>query len=151
MRIIGFNFTKVLAERPEEYSKGSEISTNVEFKDIKKEETDFAKDSNEAIKVLFDFKVDYLKKENKKATNAQVVLSGFLVLLTSKDEAKTLLKDWESRQVSPSFQVPIFNFLLGRCSIRALQLEEELNLPLHIPMPKLKAESASAKADKAKK
>lgn len=142
MKIIGFNFTKVLAERPAEFSRGTEISTNVEFKDIKKEQTDLARDATEAIKVLFDFKVDYVNKDTKEPKGAEVVLSGFMILLASNDEAKTILKDWETKKLSAAFQVPIFNFILNKCSVHALQLEEELNLPLHIPMPKLKAEKS---------
>jgi len=156
MRIIGFNFTKVLAEKALGFSAGSEISTNIEFKNIEKEESDLTKESSEVIKLSFEFKVEYNKKETKEnkeknAKNGEIILDGIIILLASKDEAKTIFKDWEKKELQPSFKIPIFNFILNKCSIRALQLEEELGLPMHIPMPKLKTAAQEKDQDKDKK
>ncbi|MEM4259199.1 MAG: hypothetical protein QXS38_00330 [Candidatus Pacearchaeota archaeon] len=142
MRIIGFNFTKVSAERAADFVPGSEINTNIDFIEIEKEETDLAKDNNEAIRVSFQFNVFYRRKEKKEKEkgqkNGEISLTGFIILLAPKEEAKELYKYWKKKELPASFKVPIFNFLLKKCSTRALQLEEELNLPLHIPMPRLK-------------
>ncbi len=145
MRIIGFNFTKIAAERSPDFVAGSEINTNIEFTEIEKEETDLAKDNNEAIRVSFQFNVFYKNKDKEKSKkNGEISLTGFVILLASKDESKELLKDWKKKELSPTFKVPIFNFLLKKCSTHALQLEEELNLPLHIPMPHIKPSSSKS-------
>ena len=148
MRIIGFNFTKVGAERFSGKAMGSDRSTNIEFQNIEKEENNLAKDDSEMLKVSFKFSVIYGEKDKKDSSSAEVALSGFIILMANKEESEELQKAWKKKELSSSFRVPIFNFILKKCSIRALQLEDELNLPLHIPMPQLKIESAKEK-DKA--
>lgn len=145
MRIIGFNFTKVGAERFLERAMGPERSTNIEFQNIEKEESSLAKEDSEILRVSFKFSVIYGEKDKKDVSSAEVALSGFIILMAAKAESEDLQKAWKKKELSASFRVPIFNFILKKCSIRALQLEDELNLPLHIPMPQLKVESAKGK------
>ena len=53
MQIIGFNLTKVLAERSPDFTR-SAINTNIEFSNVEKEKVDLLKDA-EAIKISFKF------------------------------------------------------------------------------------------------
>ena len=138
MRVIGFNFTKVVGEKMKGFKPGFGISTNINFIDIEKEGTDIQKEDFEALRVSFNFSVLYLDKEKKDSKKAEVSLTGFIILMASKEESKNLLKDWSKKEISAGFRVPLFNFILKRCSTRSLQLEEELNLPLHVPMPQVK-------------
>lgn len=146
MRIIGFNFTKVSAERFLGKAMGADRSTNIEFQNIEKEDNRIAKDDSEMLKVSFKFSVIYGEKDKKDSSSAEVVLSGFIILMANKEESKDLQEAWKKKELSASFRVPIFNFILKKCSIRALQLEDELNLPLHVPMPQLKIGDAKEKA-----
>jgi hypothetical protein len=34
----------------------------------------------------------------------------------------------------------IFNFIMVKCNVKALYLEDEMNMPLHVPMPRLTKE-----------
>lgn len=136
MRIIGFNFTKVLAERAKTFKPG-EINTNIEFDDITEEETELAKDGSKAVRATFRFSVTYSEKDKKNSKMGEVSLTGFVILLSKEQEAEDLMKSWKKKELPQAFRLSIFNFLLKKCSTRALQLEEELNLPLHLPMPSL--------------
>ncbi len=140
MRIIGFNLTKVSAERFQGKTLGADRSTNIEFINIEKEENQIAKEDSEILKVSFKFSVVYGGKDKKEESSAEVILSGFIILMANKEESEDLQKAWKKKELSNSFRVPIFNFILKKCSIRALQLEDELNLPSHLPMPQLKME-----------
>ncbi len=137
MQIVGFNFTKVSAEKAADFTAGSEISTDIKFVDIAKEETDFAKEGSEAMKASFEFKVSYGKKEKKgkNPLNGDIILNGFIILMATGEEANDVQKAWKNKELPQNFKMPIFNFLLKKCSMKALQLEEELGLPLHLPMP----------------
>ena len=138
MRIAGFNFTKVVAERSPDFEVGSNISTNIEFVDIKNEETDITREDSNALRVSFKFSVSYNEKDKKDSNNAEISFLGFIIIITTKDEANDILKEWKKKALPNSFRVPIFSFILKRCSARALQLEDELNLPLHVPIPQIK-------------
>lgn len=142
MRIIGFNFTKVSAEKSPKFQLGTNINTDIEFTNIEKEETDLAKDGSDVLKVSFKFSVLYRDKDEKNikdSSKGEISLLGFVVLLASSEESKEILKDWKKKELSNAFKVPIFNFILKKSSVRAMQLEEELNLPLHVPMPQIKS------------
>ena len=50
---------------------------------------------------------------------------------------KVLKKDWKKKKFNHPVKLPLFNFIMEKCNLKALQLEEEVSLPFHIPMPKL--------------
>ena len=71
------------------------------------------------------------------ANYKMIELKGEIGLLPEPDELKEILKSWKKKQIADKFKTPLFNFIMSKCNIKALGLEDELNLPLHIPMPKL--------------
>jgi len=146
MRIIGFNLTKIMAKKePGLKINNLALGTNIEFADIVKEKSDITKGEFETLKVSFDFSIPYNEKDKKDSKKAEVALSGFMLLLTTLKESEEILKAWKKKELPASFRVPLFNFILKRCSTRALQLEEELSLPLHLPMPQLSVEKKEEK------
>ena len=161
MQVIGFNFTKIAAERPTELKKGP-INTNIEFLDLKKESVSLLKDMD-AVKISFGLSIDYnenseeqknvnnkeSKKENKKSKSfpsspqstpqAQIKFNGNIVLSVEKDELKDLEKSWKNKELPNATKIPLFNLILKKSSPKALQLQDELNLPSHIPLPMIKS------------
>lgn len=150
MKIIGFNFAKVSAEKSKEFKLGSKISTNIKFLDIEKEESGIIKEESETLRISFNFLVKYAdtEKQEKEADRSEVLLMGFIILMATREESKLLLDSWKKKELPVAFRVPIFNFILKKCSVRALQLEEELGLPLHISLPQLKASEKVQKEEK---
>ena len=142
MKIIGFGLTKVLAEKsPEIQLKNLSLGTDIEFIDMVEEKSEMVKEGSETLKVFFKFSVPYKEKDKKESKKGEVSISGFIVILAAQDEVKDALKAWKKRELPNEFRIPLFNFILRKCSIHALRLEEELGLPLHVPMPQLKAGS----------
>ncbi len=142
MQIIGFNFTKINAERSQ-ILKRSGINTNIEFTDLEKDKVDFLKEG-EVIKLSFSFSVKYESSEEKdkkksEDPSASISFKGMIVLSVSKEESKDLQKSWKKKELPPALQIPLYNFILKKCSTKALNLEEDLNLPPHIPVPQIKA------------
>lgn len=140
MKIVGFNFTKISSWRSPDF-KRTPISTNIEFKDIEKEKLEILTDQ-EALKVLFNFSIVYQDKEAKKEEDKQgeVSFEGFLVLVATKEEAKDIQKNWKKKKLSPALQIPLYNFILKKCTPKAVFLEDELNLPSHMPIPQVSAQ-----------
>ena len=140
MKTIAFNFTKVLAERPKKFKTGYRMSTNISFLNIEKEENAQEKEDAELIRVSFNYSVVYeIENEAKGSENSgEVSLTGFIMLIASKKEAKDLLDAWEKKEIPNTFKVQLFNLILRKCSVRALQMEEEMGLPLHMPLPQVR-------------
>ena len=51
---------------------------------------------------------------------------------------KEILKQWKNKKISEDFKIPLFNLILRKSNVKTLELEEEMGLPLHIPLPHLK-------------
>lgn len=151
MQVIGFNVQKILAERSPEFKK-SNINTNIEFTDIDKEKLDLLKDA-EALKFSFVFIITYddaeksqeksqdkpqeEKSKDSSSKQGEIRFEGNILLSATKDEAKDITKSWKKKQIEDNFRIPLINFILKKCSVKALSLEEDLNLPIHIPFPRI--------------
>ena len=126
MRIIGFNFTKINVEKKKDIEGKLEIKSNLSMEDIKKEKIALAGD---VLRFSFSFEIKY------SPDFANVLLEGDII--ASSLDVKKILKQWSKKKIDEDIKIPVFNFILSRCNVKALQLEEEFNLPLHIPMPRL--------------
>ena len=51
--------------------------------------------------------------------------------------AREVLKGWKDKENLEEFRMFMFNVILRKSNIKALELEDELNLPPHIPLPSL--------------
>ncbi len=138
MKIIGFSINNLSAKRSEDF-RNAGINTNVEFTNIEKEKVEFLKDE-EAIKINYKFYINYKKnQQDKESPNlAEVLIEGFLIVAVTKDESKDFLKSWKKKEVPQEKVYPLYNFILKRCSVKALQLEEDLSLPHHLQIPQIK-------------
>ena len=134
MKLIGFNFTKINAERyPKKESRGVKINTKIDLSEVEEVKSDvLKKDSLIAVKFLYeiDYSPDY----------AKITLEGNLVLAMEHKIAKNILKEWKSKKIQDELRAFVFNIIFKKANIKALQLEEELNIPFHMPMPSIKVE-----------
>ena len=129
MKIIGFSLTKISIERIEKIEGELKLDQNIDIKNIEKENIPISKD--EALKIKFNFSINYSKNV------AKVNFEGYLIILPEKDELKEILKLWKDKKIPNEIRIPLFNFIMNKCNIKALNLEDEMGLPLHIPMPRI--------------
>jgi len=140
MNILGFNLTKISASRTQKVLPNPMINTNIEFSGVDKEEIEALKE-DDAIKISFKFSVDYADAKDKEKKNpdveGKVEFEGIILLSASKDEAKEIFKSWKKKQVPDGVRIPLFNVILRKCSSKALDLEDQIGLPLHLPFPQI--------------
>ncbi|MEK6885872.1 MAG: hypothetical protein AABX17_02810 [Nanoarchaeota archaeon] len=129
MRIVGFTINKIQAERKNVIRDKLEIKSGLNIEDITKEEVDISKSA--AIKFDFTYSIDY-------APNlAEIKIKGSVIALDEKEESKDLLKEWKKKKFNSPLKIPLFNFIMDKCTIKSLEIEEQLGLPFHIPLPRL--------------
>jgi hypothetical protein len=133
MRIIGFNFSKVSAEKFST-EKPENISNNIEFLEVSKEEVGILKD-NEALKIVFKFSINY--EDTKKKDIGLVEFIGDIILALPSDLVKESLKTWKKKELPNGVKIDLFNAILRRCSVKALDLEDQVGLPPHFPLPQI--------------
>lgn len=132
MKIIGFNLSKILIEKKETYEGKVEVNQNIDIKEISKVSKDTIQiTEEEVLKIDFAFMINYSKD------SAKVEFAGNLLAIPEKDELRNILKSWKDKKIPDDLRVPLFNFIMLKCNIKALSLEDELCLPYHIPMPRL--------------
>lgn len=154
MQIIGFNLTKIHAEKSPDF-KNTSRNYAVEFTNLDKEKIDILKDS-EALNLSFKYSLLYGTQDNtpeKKITDKQgeVSFEGIIKVAAEKDEAKEFHKAWKKKQIPQSAALPIQNFILKRCSIKSVLLHDELGLPdPHLRIPQLQLSPAQSPASQDK-
>ena len=134
MRIAGFNFKKISVEKLSDKPGELKINTKIDILDIKSIKSDFIKTKEELLGIDFSYVVDY------DPDFAKIEFRGSIVVSIDFREGKEVLKQWKDKQMPGQFQVNLFNIILRKSNIKALELEDEMNLPLHVPFPSLKPE-----------
>lgn len=143
MQVIGFNFTKIIAERLPDF-KLDNINNNIQFTDLKKEKIELLKDSP-TFKIDFKYSLIYEDKSSKDSKQGEVSFDGNFLIAADKEEAKKLEKSWKNKQLPLDINEFLVNFLLRKCASKALSLEEDVQLPLHIRIPPVKLQKQEDK------
>ena len=133
MKVIGFNFKKITVERKKEIQGKLEIKSNLQVDEIEKECIGIA---GEILKLHFGYSINY------EPGFAEISFKGIVLFLPEKEDVKKILKEWKKKKLPEEARLPVFNFIMSKCNLKALQFEEEFGLPPHIPMPRLTKQSA---------
>lgn len=137
MRIIGFNFTKISIEKlkePSELKEQLKINTQIDVPELTEVKSHILKTKEEIIGAKFTYGVNY------NPDFAKIELEGRILVAVEPKVAKEIFKQWKKKKMPEDFRLFLFNVVLKKSSLKALYLEEELNLPLHMPMPSFKKE-----------
>lgn len=137
MRIIGFNFTKISIEKlkePSELKEQLKINTQIDVPELTEVKSHLLKTKEEIIGAKFTYGVNY------NPDFAKIELEGRILVAVEPKVAKEIFKQWKKKKMPEDFRLFLFNVVLKKSSLKALYLEEELNLPLHMPMPSFKKE-----------
>lgn len=128
IKLGAFKFLKVFAERAEDFKGELKIIPNINIKSIDKHKSEPSK--QESLKVDFKFEVDYNDL-------GKISLEGNMYLLVDAKTMKEAISGWKDKKLDEEIQTIILNLIMHKSSLRALELEDELNLPLHVQIPRL--------------
>jgi hypothetical protein len=139
MRIIGFNFDKINVEKLSNKIENLKINSNVNISELKEIKSEIFKGEETIINVKFSYNLNY------DPNFAKIDFIGNIIFSIKPEKAKEILKQWENKKIVEDFKVVLFNLILKKTTLKALQLEDELNLPLHIQLPSLKFDNEKNK------
>jgi hypothetical protein len=137
MKIVGFNFSKIRAERLKDSSEKLTINTEVDFPLFKETKQDILKTKDTLLEADFIYKVNY------EPEFALIHLEGKILFTLEPKLAKETLKGWKKKNIPDEVRIPLINIILKKASLKAMFLEDELNLPLHFPLPSFKKTNSS--------
>ncbi|MBS3078963.1 hypothetical protein J4218_02475 [Candidatus Pacearchaeota archaeon] len=129
MKIVGFGLTSISGERKEGNGEKLTLNQNIEIMGISKEKVPIS--SEEVLNLKFLFSIKYSGDLGK------VEIGGSVLIIPDKDESKEFQKAIKEKSIPEKAKPILFNFIMTKCNIKALSLEDDLNLPYHVALPKL--------------
>ncbi|MBU0958867.1 MAG: hypothetical protein KKB31_02865, partial [Nanoarchaeota archaeon] len=111
--------------------EGLKINTKIDVSEIKEAKADIFKFKEEVLSIKFIFELDY------SPNIANIELKGNILLSVDSSTHKEVLKQWKNKEMTEDFRLSLFNLILRKSSLKAMSLEEDLNLPFHLPFPSL--------------
>jgi hypothetical protein len=143
MKIIGFLIKKILVDVKEGKRDNLDVKSNLNLDDVKEGKVALTKQPS--ILINFNFFVDY------SPDIARIEIKGHLILLDDENKKEEIMTLWKQRQLPEEIKLPILNYILEKCNVKALQFEEELGLPLHLPLPKISQQKLKTQPQKEEK
>lgn len=144
MRVMGINFTKINVEKKSDDFSNVKLESRINFEEVKSIKSDVLNSPDEIVVVRAKYSLKYAPD----AAEIEMILN---VLLSLEPEtAKKTLKEWkESKKIPEDVRFYLNNLILRKTTLKSLELEDELNIPLHIPMPSLKKKEEKDKINSA--
>ncbi len=128
MKFLGLKYTKISVKKNPNFDGKITMNQNIKINSI--EDYKQLDRKEESIKVSYKFEVSYGDLGN-------IELEGILFLAMDSKLQKQILKDFESKKADTEENVLIMNLIIQKSSIKAMELEEEMNLPIHVKLPSL--------------
>lgn len=130
MKIIGFNFTRIHIEKKSDVFTDLKVEApSVDIHELKQLKSTPFNVKEDVFELKFTYKVKYMPEI------ANVELSGTILMMVDDKTSKEMTKNWKDKKLPDEHKTLIFNVILRKSSLKAIQLEDELNLPPHINMP----------------
>jgi hypothetical protein len=138
MKLLGFNFTKISATKISHNFENLRINTKIDIKNISETKQDLLRTKEDIVAIQFIYEINYEEKI------ADLVFEGNFLLSLDSKEYKEVTKNWKEKQISDEFKMALLNIIIKKSSPKALTLEEDLNLPFHLPFPSIKKATSSS-------
>ncbi len=132
MKLLGFNLTKIDAEKKSSSFEGLKIETKIDIKDILEAKQDVLQFKDKVVMIQFSYDINYKKDI------AKLSLEGNLLLSVDEKMFSEIIDKWKNKEMPGDFKLVLFNIIMKKTSLKALELEDDLALPFHIQFPSVR-------------
>lgn len=147
MPIVGFNFNNIQAQKTKNLDslkkdEQVKIDSKLGIKEVKEEKLPTGKTKTDGLKFDFELSLDY------QPGVAKIVIGGFIYYMDDSNIIKEILETWKKKKDVPiNIKTDVLNTVLLKATIKAFQLEQEINIPPHMPFPAIKPASEKGKGE----
>jgi hypothetical protein len=132
MTIVGFDFTKIDAEKKAPVKGKININNNVTIKNVEEQNLNLGKEKQNALKFVFEFVSKY------DPGIGIIKLEGNVVYMADSKKIKEIMDGWKKDKKLPKdISTGVLNTVLTKSNVKALILSQDINLPPPIPLPKI--------------
>ena len=134
MVVVGFSFSKIFIEKKEAIPSKVEVKSKINVNDIFKEDIKLV-EKKDVLRFNFTYEIEY-------APNlAKIDFTGHLLVVVDPKEAEEVIKNWKkNKSLDSKIKLNVYNTIFNKCNVKAFELEEDFNLPLHLRLPLISAE-----------
>jgi hypothetical protein len=138
-RLLGFNYTELKASKNPTFTGKVDINSNIAIDNMEKAKGTDSK--NDILKVDFSFSIDYEKDLGK------VSLKGLLFVAADSKQIKQTISAWKDKKTPTQLYTTILNIVLQKTAVKAIEIEDEIGLPIHLQnaFPKVSPKSLEKK------
>lgn len=130
--IVNFLWEKISVEKKKDVVGNVEVKNNAKIVELTEQAIDAMGAKQSAINVKFSFTITY------EPNIAVIALEGRIIDMMDEKERKEVLMTWKKeRKIDPKISSRWMNLMLAKGNVKALTLGNEVNLPSHIPFPRL--------------
>ena len=129
MKIIGFSFDKLSIEKRSNDFKELKIDRNVSILNVEKIKSESIQIKDEILSIKFSYSIEYKPKI------ADISFSGNVLITADQKIIKDFLREWKNKKFPEEYKLSIFNLILRKSDLKALELEDDLGLPVHVNLP----------------
>jgi len=142
--IVNFTLEKISIDKKKSPKGTIEAKNSIKFLEVSQMGLPAAMKDKALITFKFQYKVIYTPDI------AETEIIGTLHFMTDPKTGDNILNDWEKHsKIEPNLSAQLVNYVFSRCGVMALTLSRKVDLPPHIPLPKIsvkqKKESQSKK------
>jgi hypothetical protein len=147
MAIVGFNFTKMVAEKTGNPTGKVSIGNNISIENVKQVDINLGAKGSNGLLLNFNYSCNYGPSLGK------INLQGELVTVESAEKVKECIESWKkNKTIDKAIMQQAMAFVLNKCTIQAIIISRDLALPAPVPLPKLDQKNNSeAKKEEKKK
>jgi len=132
MPLVGFNFDKIVIEKLGKVEGKIDIKNDLGIDKVEQEKISLTP-SEEVLKFTFRYEIVYEPNIGK------ISMLGHLLYMDKPNEIGGILKYWKKNKKVPKELIPLLlNAVLSRCSVKALALAQDVNLPPHLSLPRVR-------------
>lgn len=131
MAVIGFNFTKMSAEKKGVLKGEIKVSNTFTIKDVSEAKLDLGGKTKKqsGLRYSFEFVTTYAPNMGS------ISLAGDVVDMLDNKDVQAILKEWKDTKKLPDEKtLGVYNTALGKCSVQVIIISKEMGLPLPIPL-----------------
>lgn len=130
MAIVGFTFTKMVAERKTDVREKVNISNNITVTNVEMSDLSLGPQKQDGLKISFLFVSSF------EPAVGSIELHGNLLYIGDAKELKEIAKNWSKDKKLPTEVMKhVLNAMMNKCNIQALILSRDVALPPPVPLP----------------
>lgn len=131
MSIIGFNFTKMSAEKMEATKAKISIKNSINITKVEDTSISLGDKGQKGMKITFSYILDYQPNFGK------IELGCNFIMMEEAQVVDKAIEAWMNKKpLTKEIMEKLTNYAMSKCAIQSLILAKEVNLPSAIKLPK---------------